>query len=323
VEAIDLRPLSLGEILDRTFSLYRAHFWLFVGIMAIPSAFSIPFNIVFMSAQSGSAFRGRPTASTIASIAVFVVISLVFMWIAYSLAIGAVTYAVSESYLGHAVTVRGSYSKVRNEFWKIVGVFLVAWIRAIGMLLLGGIGFAIIIGLFAAGTGAAARVQAGPVIPIILGILMGIAYLSGICLWVVWCLRYAVSIPALLLERLGVLASLRRSVQLTRGRRWQMLVAIVLCSMVAYVGVIVFQGPFLVALFVAGARNGQIPEWLLFTSSVSGAIGGSVTGSLLMIVLVLCYYDTRIRKEAFDLQFMMSSLDQPVPAAGPGTPSPA
>jgi hypothetical protein len=132
-----------------------------------------------------------------------------------------------------------------------------------------------------------------------------------------------VSIPALLLERLGVLASLRRSVQLTRGRRWQMLVAIVLCSMVAYVGVIVFQGPFLVALFVAGARNGQIPEWLLFTSSVSGAIGGSVTGSLLMIVLVLCYYDTRIRKEAFDLQFMMSSLDQPVPAAGPGTPSPA
>ena len=28
----DLRPLSLGEILDRTFSFYRQHFALFVGI---------------------------------------------------------------------------------------------------------------------------------------------------------------------------------------------------------------------------------------------------------------------------------------------------
>jgi hypothetical protein len=40
-----------------------------------------------------------------------------------------------------------------------------------------------------------------------------------------------------------------------------------------------------------------------------------------MIVLVLCYYDTRIRKEAFDLQFMMQSLDRSSsapPAAPPG-----
>lgn len=34
--ALDLRPLSLGEILDRAFSLYRNHFLLFVGIAAIP-----------------------------------------------------------------------------------------------------------------------------------------------------------------------------------------------------------------------------------------------------------------------------------------------
>jgi len=34
--AIDLRPLSLGEILDRTFSLYRNNFLLFFGITAIP-----------------------------------------------------------------------------------------------------------------------------------------------------------------------------------------------------------------------------------------------------------------------------------------------
>jgi hypothetical protein len=33
---LDLRPLSLGEMLDRTFSLYRGHFWLFIGINSVP-----------------------------------------------------------------------------------------------------------------------------------------------------------------------------------------------------------------------------------------------------------------------------------------------
>lgn len=31
-----LRPLTTGELLDRTFSLYRAHFGLFIGIFALP-----------------------------------------------------------------------------------------------------------------------------------------------------------------------------------------------------------------------------------------------------------------------------------------------
>ena len=32
MSTLDLRPLSIGELLDRTFSLYRRHFILFVGI---------------------------------------------------------------------------------------------------------------------------------------------------------------------------------------------------------------------------------------------------------------------------------------------------
>ncbi|HEV2350884.1 MAG TPA: hypothetical protein VG028_13675 [Terriglobia bacterium] len=33
---MELRPLSIGELLDRTFSYYRRNFWLFVGIVAAP-----------------------------------------------------------------------------------------------------------------------------------------------------------------------------------------------------------------------------------------------------------------------------------------------
>ncbi len=32
-----LRPMSLGEILDRTFQIYRSRFLVFVGIAALPA----------------------------------------------------------------------------------------------------------------------------------------------------------------------------------------------------------------------------------------------------------------------------------------------
>jgi Membrane domain of glycerophosphoryl diester phosphodiesterase len=320
MDAAELRPLALGELLDRTFRLYRNHFWLFVGIMAIPSAFSVPFTVIVFPMQASAIAGAKPTSAFAAGTVIFIVVFFCLFWGVYSMAIGAATYAVSESYLGQTVTVRSSYQKVRGKFWRILGVVVVAWLRAFGMLLLGGVGMAIIFGIIAGVMAAVGRVQPSRIVNVVIGVVFILAYLTGLVFWLLWSLRYAVSIPALLLESMGVRAALRRSVNLTRGRRWHVLIAIVLCTVIAYVGVIVFQGPALMTLMLS-ARGGQVPGWLGYVFALSGAIGGAITGPVLLIVLVLCYYDTRIRKEAFDLQFMMSSLDRP--AAAPDTPSPA
>src|SRR5690349_6399407 len=42
----DLRPLSTGEVLDRTFQLYRSRFVLFVGIALLPAAVSTVIGVV-------------------------------------------------------------------------------------------------------------------------------------------------------------------------------------------------------------------------------------------------------------------------------------
>jgi hypothetical protein len=43
---LDLRPLSLGEVLDRTFSLYRRHFPVFMGIAAIPHLLALALGLL-------------------------------------------------------------------------------------------------------------------------------------------------------------------------------------------------------------------------------------------------------------------------------------
>jgi hypothetical protein len=93
---------------------------------------------------------------------------------------------------------------------------------------------------------------------------------------------------------------------------------------IAYVSIMIFQGPFYIALILA-ARHGQVPIWLLSLNSVSGALAQALSGPLIMIGLVLLYYDIRVRKEAFDLQLMMSLVDsggaQPASAAAATAPS--
>jgi hypothetical protein len=43
-----LRPLSTGEVLDRTFVLYRKHFFLFTGIATVQVAFFIAGIVVLV-----------------------------------------------------------------------------------------------------------------------------------------------------------------------------------------------------------------------------------------------------------------------------------
>jgi hypothetical protein len=47
----------------------------------------------------------------------------------------------------------------------------------------------------------------------------------------------------------------------------------------------------------------------------AGFVASLLTGPLATIGVALVYYDERIRKEAFDLQLMMSSLDAAAPVA--------
>src|SRR5450631_4658546 len=105
---LDLRPLSLGELLDRTFFLYRRHFLLFVGIAAIP--YSIFFVVQLMTALlpllARSAASGQVQPARIAEVAagggLLGFVALIVGGVAFLFSVGATVFAVSELYGGRA-----------------------------------------------------------------------------------------------------------------------------------------------------------------------------------------------------------------------------
>ena len=122
----DLRPLSLGEILDRTFTIYRGSFLLFIGISAIPRILVLILNLaqVFVLVPMGIPMGGvgqHPPGSPEALLkglgALMIIGTLGFVvgLLVVLLTQGATIVAVSEIYLGRSITIAESFRKVRGD----------------------------------------------------------------------------------------------------------------------------------------------------------------------------------------------------------------
>jgi hypothetical protein len=74
---LDLRPLSLGDILDRTFSLYRRHFLPFMGISGIPQVLVLALSLSQTALQAAMPRAQLDLPLTLAFLALYIPIAVV------------------------------------------------------------------------------------------------------------------------------------------------------------------------------------------------------------------------------------------------------
>ena len=212
MQQIDLRPLSLGEILDRTFSLYRRHFLLFLGIAAIPHLLTLALNLVqVLMLQGGKGSTATQPSNGLMAFGLFGIFIWLFVYIvAYLFAQGGTIYAVSDLYLGHPTTINSSLRKMWGQLLNLLGVLMLN-----GMAIVIGIIFLIIPGIYLA------------------------------C-------RLITCVPAALLEDLGARESLERSFALTKDSAWRAFVIYFLYVSMVYATLILFAIPFGFVAVMAG-----------------------------------------------------------------------
>jgi hypothetical protein len=313
---LDLRPLTLGELLDRSFGLYRRHFFLFVGLMAVPSVFALLFGVFgqilpeVFKAQVGPVPDPNPaTMALLFGLGALGFVVLMFAyWIAYMVTLGATTVAVSELYVGRTATIASAYGQVREHVGRLLLLALLVALRLLGIFA------ALMVAVIAFGLVAVVVLGENRALGVALVML---ATFAAMLFCGLFSLRYALSVPALVLEHAKASESIRRSVLLTRGNFWRTAVLMIFALIITYAAMALFQGPFLVAGAMA-ATGSSAALWLNVAGAVTGAVGGAICGPLMVIALALLYYDLRIRKEGLDLQIMMDNLDphpeSPVPA---------
>jgi hypothetical protein len=124
-----LRPLTIGELLDRTFFYYRRHFVLFVGIAALPAVLLLAFQLItvlLLTAESGLL------------LSVMFSLTWIFVYLVTStLAHGATVVAVSQVLLGRETQVAEAFNSIRPRVGELIIISLNVGVRVlIGLMLL-------------------------------------------------------------------------------------------------------------------------------------------------------------------------------------------
>ena len=131
--SVALRPLSLGELLDQTFQLYRRHFLLFVGIAAVPGLLVLLFQVL----QSVIRTSLGAGLGAIGITVLLSVLSLVVQLAAMAASQGATVWAVSELHLNRPASLHSAFAGVRGRIGRLVHVILSVGIRVLlGLILI-------------------------------------------------------------------------------------------------------------------------------------------------------------------------------------------
>jgi len=127
-----LRPLSTGELLDRTFALYRSHFLLFFGILALANLVTLAVQLALLAMGTGP-----DSGLGCAGMAVFLPLTLVVTLGVAAASQGATILAVSHVYLGRPITAIQALSLIRGRIVPLAVTMIVLGIgTALGLVLL-------------------------------------------------------------------------------------------------------------------------------------------------------------------------------------------
>jgi len=289
----DLRPLTIGEILDRTFSVYRARFWLFAGIASLSGAVQLVLATGQMVMQHFRLPHRQFGRFNPQDIAVGMVANLLFV-LAYSVTQATTAFAVSEVYLGRTTSIGESlratlgrwYAYIGIAFWQVGSLLWLPLLLVLpGMLL--------IVLLRVAG---AAWVGLG-------GVLIFLGCTGGMIGGYFFYLRNSLAVPATVVEGLTVRASMRRSKVLVPGAKARIFV-VSLISFCLYMVVGVLQAP-LAIMMVFALKKGHESIGAQAGTLLIGFLGHSVVTPVAMIGFTLVYFDQRVRKEAFDIAVLL------------------
>lgn len=268
----ELRPMTIGEVLDRMFRLYKEKFWLFVGIMCFPYLvlFVVNASVGWLSRNPGVWTRsgsGHPPARTailfVAAIFPLLVIGVTF--VVNGIGQAATIFAVSDLYLNRPVGIRGAYTHLRGHILQVLGVIFVT------------------------------------------GLVIGVGCIFLIIPGIILACRLGVSVPVAMLEDCGPGQAISRSMELTKGFAMQVFLIFVLTLALSLGVGIALQIPF--TILSVTPRPHVLPIGLLMVQYAFNFVGQVLVVPVGAIAFCLMYYNLRVRKEGFDVEHLLTSLE--------------
>jgi len=298
-------PMTIGDIFDEAFDLYKNNFALFAGIVALVQVpAEIGFFLLFLSFHlNASSFYSNQPNDVSYVIGFLIVWSLVLiLWsFLFVMQNSALTIAISEKYLGKNISIFGAYKRSLPFFWRLN----VTW----GIISLAMLAFIFILspvsGIITAVMVPSAINQnnpsMGPIIIVTL-IFMSVIGFASLVLFVLMGLFIT---QIIVVEGKSSIQSIQRNFQLILGRFWRVVGFTVLLSLIVLALSVAFMGT------LSAAVDLLVFQWVNFSQLIQDITDDVLFALIWMFIqpfwmtcLTLLYYDHRVRMEGFDLSLL-------------------
>jgi hypothetical protein len=313
--------MNLGEILDRTFEIYRSGFWAFVAVGLMPALVvrvlrltdAHWFHLFDSAVRNNDYAPGRYMTSMVFSLGYY----------HFSSFVGLLLYPVvlklaSGKIFNEETSIREGF-KLLGSRWKsflwlatlklVIGLVIVEVLTAVSLGLT-------MDGLDALG---AESFLNGLRSDVVVGLWVAAGFATF--LWIGSAL--SLSIPAAIFEGLMGFRALRRSWKLTRTSRRRIALAWLTVATASWLLSTSFQ--WLLRSVVALVLRAAPSHWVGYTlypilSQVLNTVLATVVAPIYPIAVTLFYYDQRIRLEGYDIERMMTAAG--LNPTAPLTPDP-
>lgn len=301
-----LRPLSMGELLDRAFTIFRQRF----GAILLSLVVCLAFPILLMTNNMRSLMalmQQQQTATSsdammqvaFAMIGKMAMIGVVFL-VAMVIGKAAVLWITHKALLGDAVDVWTSLGQGVKMFFPLLGLALVemviyicaAVVLYIPMIVIG-------VGSVAAGGGRAGAGLGVGILVMVVVMIVAMLYLSA---------SLFVTTSVLMAEvDAGVFRSIARSWELTQGRRGSILGMLLLVAVLLWIVMLGITFGMGIVIGMAGGGAGAAGGMMVAVFGLQSFVQILIAG-FFNVLQMTTYYDLRVRKEGLDLELASAAM---------------
>lgn len=305
---IPLRPLTLSDIYNGAVAYVRMNPKATLGITAIVIVAAQVLALVLqvgplaalgeLKPSNFSSFgSSQPSDPALIGLSLSSLAGAITTGLAAIVLSGLLTVIVGRAVFGTKITVAEAWQRARG---RLLALFGITTLEALGAAVIVAVVVGVIVGIAFLGGGVAAAVVG---VLLALGLLVLLTYLGTM-------LSFAPTL--IVLERLGIVAAIKRSFALVKNDFWRVFGIRFLGVLVASVIAGAVSLPFSIVgevLLFAKQSTGTVVVALILIA-IGAAIGQIITAPFNAGVVVLLYTDRRIRAEAFDLVLQSGATSQ-------------
>ncbi len=299
--AIPLRPLGLGDMYDGAFRIIRFNPRATVGSAVLVAAVSMALPVLLTAAltfsvdltsdgttdaTSGEGLAALGTVGALLVGTLLQALGLVFVT-------GMVAHVVAAAAVGRRLSLGEAWAATHGSRWRLIGLSVVLGLMGAGMVVAYVAVWVVVV------------LVAPTALVVAFGVVTVPAFLALLVWW--WVRVYYLPVPALMIERTGVLAAIGRGFRLTRQQFWRTLGIGLLTAIITGLAGSFLTIPFTIAAQVLAVAV-PASQYLALATVVLTALGSVVQTAFVTpftaAVTSLQYLDQRMRKEAYDVELM-------------------